>query len=241
MIIQVLKKIKNIINSTGFDIIRYPNDNLEKRISLLNKYKINLVIDVGADIGQYSKLLLKLGYKGKIVSFEPILKSYQKLEQSAKNYPNWQTLNYALGDKEGDSFINVASNEGRSSSIRKMQKNHEEAAPNSIISHQEKITIKRLDDLYKSFFKTNDRVFMKIDTQGFEWNVLNGGAKFCDYVLGLQVEMSFVELYEGQVLFHELKQYIENMGFTLCSIENGFTNPQTGQLLQADGIFYKLK
>ena len=80
---------------------------------------------------------------------------------------------------------------------------------------------------------------LKIDVQGFEKNVLDGAKETLPYVSVIQVEMSLVPLYENQMLFFEMIHYLDDKGFTLFSLENGFSNPRTGRLLQTDGIFVK--
>jgi len=80
-------------------------------------------------------------------------------------------------------------------------------------------------------------VMMKIDTQGYEKNVIDGALTSLNRIKIIQLEMSIVPLYENETLFVEMIQYLDNNGFILYSLENGFSNPTTGQLLQVDGIF----
>ena len=80
---------------------------------------------------------------------------------------------------------------------------------------------------------------MKLDTQGFERNVLVGAAQSLQKIQGIQIEMSLLELYKGQMLFVETIAYLEQLGFKLYSLENGFYDKNTGQLLCLDGIFFR--
>ena len=78
---------------------------------------------------------------------------------------------------------------------------------------------------------------VKIDTQGFEKNVIDGAIKNLNNIKIIQLEMSIIELYKGEMLFQQMTQYLEDRGFVLISLENGFSNSTTGELLQVDGIF----
>jgi hypothetical protein len=83
--------------------------------------------------------------------------------------------------------------------------------------------------------------YMKIDTQGFEKNVIEGAKESLKDIKGLQLELSMVELYQGETLVTDMINYIEDKGFTLYSLEPGFYDTKSGQLLQVDGIFYRQK
>ena len=80
---------------------------------------------------------------------------------------------------------------------------------------------------------------LKIDTQGYERNVIEGALASLSRIMIIQLEMSIVPLYENEILFIETIKYLEKIGYQLFSVKNGFTNQYTGQLLQVDGIFVK--
>jgi len=87
--------------------------------------------------------------------------------------------------------------------------------------------------------KPNDNVLLKIDVQGFERNVLEGAKESLKKIIGVQVEMSVIGMYEGELTYLEMIDYLAQYGFVLYSFENGFFNNDTGQLYQVDGIFFK--
>lgn len=78
---------------------------------------------------------------------------------------------------------------------------------------------------------------MKIDTQGFEKNIIDGANESLKHFKIIQLEMSIVPLYENEMLYIEMINYLDKRGFQLFSLENGFSDRTTGQLLQVDGIF----
>lgn len=228
--------IQNLLNKIGFQIKRYPDLDISRRLKLINHYKINKILDVGANIGQYSLELRKFGFKGHIISFEPLSGTYSKLKSNAKNDKKWQTFNFAIGNEEGNTLINVAGNTF-SSSINNMLESHLKVEPSSRYISTENITIKRLDTIFNSIHSSGDIILLKIDTQGYEKNVLEGASQSLDNILLIQLEMSLIPLYENELILADMIKFLEQKKFEIVSIENGFTNDETGQLLQVDGIF----
>ena len=80
---------------------------------------------------------------------------------------------------------------------------------------------------------------MKIDTQGFEWQVLNGAQNVLPGIHGILLELSLIPLYEGQHLWQEMIVRLEQEGFTFWALQPGFVDPHNGRTLQVDGIFYR--
>lgn len=202
----------------------------------MKHYDIDTVLDIGANAGQYGMLMRTIKYKGRIVSFEPLSSAFQQLQKNSKNDKSWTVNNYALGDKSESAQINVAGN-SFSSSLLDIKDVHVESAPESQYTHTEEIEVKTLDMVFSEFCSAENKVMVKIDTQGFEKNVIDGAVNSLPKVKLLQLEMSLVELYENEMLFDEMVAYLKERGFTLISLEPGFANPASGELLQVDGIF----
>jgi hypothetical protein len=114
---------------------------------------------------------------------------------------------------------------------------HLKSEPESIYIAQEEIEIKKIDSIFNSFCNKEDRVMIKIDTQGYEKNVIDGATESLNNIKIIQLEMSILPLYENEILFIEMINYLDKKGFQLFSLENGFSDLTTGQLLQVDGIF----
>ncbi len=230
------KQINNLINKFGYQINRYPHENIRKRIGFLNRYKINKVFDVGANEGQYAMTLRKYGYGGEIVSFEPLSSAFEKLKLNSKNDEHWKVFNYALGNTNGETLINISGN-SYSSSISEMTDTHLHAEPDSHYIGKEHISIKKLDTIINEFSGKDDRMMLKIDTQGYEKNVIDGAIDSLPHVIMLQVEMALVPLYNGEFILPDISSYLYENKFKLINLENGFTHPETSHLLQVDGIF----
>lgn len=228
--------IKDIFKKLGIQVKKFSGSDIGRRILLMKKNDINKIIDIGANIGQYALEVRRDGFKGGIVSFEPLAEAFSKLKDYAKNDKNWQVYNCALGNEDGHTFINVAGN-SVSSSINNMQDTHLKAAPDSAYTGKEEISINKLDTVFGNFYSEDDRIMLKIDTQGFEKNIIDGAEKFLEKVILLQLEMSLIPLYENEMLFTDMIEYLKQRNFQIVSLENGFFNSQSGQLFQVDGIF----
>jgi FkbM family methyltransferase len=231
--------IKKIFRKLKLEVSNFPTPDLRRRMLLLKHHRINTIIDVGANTGQYATEMYGLGFEGTIVSFEPLSKAYSILNHKIKSKKNWTAVNVALGSANHEATINVASNLA-SSSILSMKEAHKDAAPDVSFSGSEKITVVTLDSVWDKYFNnTNTNYYLKIDTQGYEKDVLMGAEKSLSKITGIQLEMSLTELYEGEWLFDQMVEYLAEKGFKLHSVEPQFYNTKTGQLLQLDGIFYR--
>lgn len=228
------------LHRVGFDLVRSlsPTDLLRRRLRLLNGYGINVVFDVGANAGQYALTMRALGYDGRIVSFEPSAEAFQVLAQAASRDPGWTAVNCALGEDEGVGVLHVAGN-SQSSSLLPMLPTHVEVAPDSCYVRDEPVTMSTLAIEIERHVDAEDRLFVKIDTQGFERQVLMGAGDRLAKVAGLQVELTLVPLYQDQLLIEELIAFVRRLGYVPMSLEPDFFDPASGQLLQADGIFFR--
>jgi FkbM family methyltransferase len=230
--------LRGVTRRLGYDLVEYPSRDFHRRMKLLRRFGVDLVLDVGADTGEYVQKLRRYGYHGRVVSFEPLSASFSLLQASAAGDAAWETVNTALGDAAGSATIHVAGNL-HSSSLRDMLPAHQEAAPQSAYVAEERIAVRRLDEVFAEYARDARRPYLKIDTQGFEKNVLDGAAGVLDRVAGVQIELSLVPLYAGQALLPELVDYLVRRGFTLMSLEPGFCDERSGQMLQADGVFFR--
>lgn len=216
----------------GFDLARFD------RGKLLAHHRINVVFDVGANVGQYGAELRALGYRGRIVSCEPLRTGYERVARKAAGDPAWTALHVALGEAEGTRTINVSANL-QSSSLLDMEPQHVAAAPHSAYERTEEVALTRLDTIFDQYVGPDDRAFVKLDVQGYERFVLAGAQQSLPRVRGLQVEMSLVPLYRGEATYAELIAELTARGFQLMSVEPVFRDPRSGQLLAMDGIFFR--
>ncbi len=235
------KLIKSVIQSLGWDLHRL-NSATNPSVQLLtalDHVQANVVLDIGANVGQFAQELRSVGFKGKIISFDPLTAAHAQLSRSASRDGNWLVHpRTALGDHDGEIEINIAGN-SVSSSILPMLDAHALAAAGSAYLAIERTPIVRLDAVATQYLNADARPFIKIDTQGFEWQVLDGASDTLERAHGVLLELSLVPLYDGQRLWREIIARMEASGFILWALQKGFTDPRTGQSLQMDGIFIR--
>jgi FkbM family methyltransferase len=211
-----------------------------KFVQQLKARSVGVVLDIGANSGQYSAGLRKAGFEGRIVSFEPLSEPFSALKARAAKDDLWECRQGALGDTDGTISINVAGNSGESSSVLPMLQRHQDAYPPANYVATEDVPIRRLDAIASEVIGPNERSFLKIDVQGFEKQVLAGAESTVkDSCVGLQLELSFVPLYDGAMLIPEALDLLYSKGFRLTGMLPCFTDPRNGQMLQADGIFLR--
>ncbi len=209
-------------------------------IKLLEVHRIGLVIDVGANEGQYGSYLREIGYRGQIVSFEPMARAHEVLAARARSDLDWKVAQRcAIGESRRTVELQVAGNSA-SSSLLEMLPLHERAAPGTGTVAREEVPMLPLEIAAEPFLQTPPgKVLLKIDVQGYEPQVLAGAASILPRIEGLQVELSFAELYRGQVLWLEMIDRLAGFGFECHGIDSAFSDPGTGRQLQADGLFFR--
>jgi FkbM family methyltransferase len=228
--------LRSLAEAAGFEVRKtsvYTSPKLRHHL-LFTQLQIDLVVDVGANTGQFAHQCRAGGYNGEIISFEPSAAAHASLLQSAKADPLWNVADrMALGAADGEIEINIAAN-SYSSSILPMLDSHLSAAPASRYLHKEKVPIRRLDEV---LVPANRNIFLKLDVQGYESQVLAGATQLLAHTLAVQLEMSLLPLYEGEVLMPGICATMTGSGFELWDFEPSFRDSTTGRLLQIDGIF----
>jgi FkbM family methyltransferase len=210
-------------------------------VKALKYFDIGTVVDVGANAGQFGSSIRTFGFKGDILSFEPLPDAHILLQKAAASDEFWKVAErMAIGDSEGEVNINISEN-SVSSSILPILNSHVEAASESAYVGKIPCHVSTLDSQLEEIIKLGSKYFLKIDTQGFEWAVLDGAKTALDGCVGLVIEMSLVPLYEGQKLWDKIYSRLEDEGFEIWAIQPGFCNKESGQTLQMDIVFIKKK
>jgi FkbM family methyltransferase len=233
--------IRGTLRSLGFDLIRWrPQSSPDAALAkLLIQHRVDTVLDIGANEGQYAHLLRELGFKGRIVSFEPLETAHRRLQKSATCDAFWTIApRTALGNEEGNICLNVASN-GASSSLLPMLAAHKRAAPHVIRTGSEIVPITRLDLAAREFLSESQRIFLKVDVQGYELQVLQGATELLSRIVGAQLELSHVPLYEGQALFPSLIEFMVRQDFSIWGMMPVLLDNSSGRLLQTDVVFFR--
>ena len=234
--------IKHVARSFGFEIRRFNPDVSEAAqfMRQLAVHKVNLVVDVGANVGQFGRKNLRdAGYQHRIVSFEPLSAAWSRLTSEAAGDARWTIApRMAIGAENSEIDIHIAQN-SVSSSILDMLPEHLQSAPESAYVATERVPLRRLDSVVPEYLAPDSRIFLKIDTQGFEGPALMGAEGILDRVVGIQLELSLVPLYAGQNLYDEMIRRLEQAGFDLWAISTAFVNVKSGRTLQIDATFFR--
>jgi FkbM family methyltransferase len=224
--------------AAGMHITRIDNTLPHKRQRFLADLGIDVVLDIGANEGHWVDEVRRHGWAGPVVSFEPIAAVHAKLQARCGGDAAWRGLHMALGDSDGTSEINVSHNLV-SSSLLAVTAASVDAAGATAIERRETITVRRLDGLHEGVLAGRARAYVKIDVQGFERQVLEGARGVLSQLRAIELELSLVELYAGQTLLPQMMAFAATLGFKPVWLERGFKDPNTGHLLQMDGIFVR--
>lgn len=203
-------------SSIGAPVIERVKAISERQIlgDLLSKLRIDCVIDVGANEGQYARLLRRLGFTGLILSFEPNIEVFEKMQQAHANDPAWRGYNCALGRADQELDFNVFEHSQISSFLPGSEKVH------SKIIRTVKVPVRRLDEYLPTILPEWEkrRLFLKCDTQGFDLEVIAGAEGVLPQVYGLQSEIAVQSLYQGMPRYLEALAFYEGLGFVLIDL-----------------------
>lgn len=229
--------IRKLLRSAGLDLVRFsPAYHPVARLgTLLRTCEIELVVDVGANTGQFARLVRECGYRGPMLCIEPTSAAFAELAEFAARDGRITALQLALGDVEERARINIAGN-SQSSSLLPMLPAHLLAAPASTYVGSEEVEVRRLDALLPGHANIGQRVFLKIDTQGYEQRVIAGAGAVLQQIRMVQMELSFVPMYAGEVPFDAAYAEMRTRGFEIAGIAPAFSDPQA-RLLQVDVVF----
>lgn len=206
---------------------------------VLGQHRIDLLFDVGANAGQYAMQARERGFAGRIVSFEPLPEAHAMLVRNARVDAKWIVHDrVALGAAPGDVRIHVSVN-SVSSSILPMLDAHAAAAPRSAYVGSATTPVLPLDAVYDRYRGAGERAYLKIDTQGFESEVLKGAERSLESLVGVEIELSLVPLYQGQDLYRHFLDFFDSRGFALWDVVPMFRDGRTGRLLQVDAVFVR--
>jgi FkbM family methyltransferase len=233
--------LQRLARHLGYDLIaRSKARPLQAQlVAVLERFAISAVLDVGANAGQYGSALREWGYAGRIASFEPLAEAHRRLERRAAVDPAWRVApRMAIGDRDGEVEIEVSA-ESDMSSILPQTELLRRISPSSRVVGRETVPIRRLDDLADDYVMADDRVFLKIDTQGFEAQVLAGARRLLPELRGVQLEMSLVRCYEGERDFRDLIDDLADAGFRPFLFIPGYFERKLARQLQIDGVFMR--
>lgn len=232
--------VKSVIQSAlGFFGLQMTKKESRTLVDILQDLKIDVVLDIGANRGQFASGLIASGYKGRIVCFEPTPDAHAKLEaRFSKTSQVTVHPRSAIGAETGTLSFNIAENSVSSSALN-ATKETLSRAPEVRTLQTLSVPLTTIDEIFDTYVNPNDKCFLKSDTQGYEIEVLDGASSSLTKICGVFLEMALTPTYVGQPKWHDICDRMHKEGYSLWSIFRGFTETGTGRLLEMDGIFVR--
>lgn len=201
--------------------------------------QIHAVIDVGANEGQFSRTMRALLPEAKIYAFEPIPECFKRTRQRFIADSNFKILNLALAERKGLAKFTVASGDTGASSLLPVGEAQEHYFPHTLQSREIETAIDTLDNVMATEM-LNSPYLLKLDVQGYEFQVLAGGFRTLANAKLVILEASYEPFYEGQKLFHEVYDVLRNSGFQFRDTFNMMYDMESGRAVQGDFLFERV-
>lgn len=224
----VLDTLRNRLRRLGFDIVRYPHPgSLGAHLrQLLPRLGIDCVLDAGAHTGEYGRFLRHVvGYRGRIVSFEPQLASFEALQATSAGDPKWSAHRLALGDRDGEEELRITRGTVFSSFLSPSDYAHERFGEGVEVDHTETVPVRKLDGVLEETCElagledeASGGIFLKIDVQGTERSVLRGARGCLPRLAALQIETALRPTYDGAPTLWQLLPELEQHCFRLTGL-----------------------
>lgn len=207
--------------------------------NLLRQLDVDCVLDVGANAGQFGHQLRSAGYDGLILSFEPDPTVFRELRRTAEKDELWRAFNMALGSDRGELQLNIMSRSEFNSFRAPTTEESDVVANFNTVVGTERVQVHALSELLPALaaelrFK---RAFLKMDTQGFDWEVFSGALGAMDLIVGLQSEISVLRVYEDVPSWSQMIGRYEGAGFELLNLFS--VSPGFHKLLEFDCYMIK--
>lgn len=236
---DALLAVKRLVRRAGLELRRFNAANVldAQRAALIRHHGIDLVLDGGANVGQWASLVRSGGYRGSMVSFEPVAAAYARLAARTARDPRWEARQFALDATDGETLIHVAGNVA-SSSLLDMAEEHVRVAPESAYVATEPVFARRLDGCE---LPDAEELMLKLDVQGAELRALEGAEGVLPRIRLIEVELSLRELYNGAPLWPEVGAWLEERGYRLAGLEPSLVDFTTAETLQVNGIYLRAR
>jgi FkbM family methyltransferase len=217
-------RLRNLLRRRGFEVVRTgrPEANLLALHldRLFDRLAVNVVLDVGAGGGDFGRLLRRNGYAERIASFEPVSDSFDWLRRHSAADHEWEAFRLALGSEDRAAEINVTQLRVFSSFLARSSYSAEEHGEASAAVRTETVPVRRLDGIAASAFGdvSEPRAYLKMDTQGWDLQVLEGASGCLERVVALQSEVSVRPNYRGMPSMRESLERFEQLGFGVSGL-----------------------
>jgi FkbM family methyltransferase len=203
----------------------------------ISQLAVQTVLDVGANLGQFSSEIRRLLPDVNIYAFEPLPDCFAKLQSAFSGDPHFHAFNIGLGEVSGEMAFERNQFSVSSSFLEKTEA-HTGAFPFTADTSKEMVKVDRLDAVAENL-NLAFPLLLKIDVQGFEDRVLRGGEVTARKAQIILLETSFVELYKNQPLFDDIYTLLRGWGFAYQGSFEPLRDPRSGEIVQEDSVFVR--
>ena len=217
---SISSAVRSLLRRSGRDITPFPMPSwFQQRdhlLPMLKALRINCVLDVGGHTGEFARFMRSIGYAGEIISFEPVPENFTELARLAESDAAWTVMQLALGRENGEAEINVTDSTDFSSMLEPNQFCEQQFRGQAVIRRRERVTVRTLDSILDSTGRGRQddlRIFLKMDTQGRDLDVVEGSLKSLGRVLVLQTELSFQQLYRDMPVYTQVLSRLKELSF----------------------------
>jgi FkbM family methyltransferase len=206
--------------------------------NLLQLHRIDLVLDVGANRGQFARLARRVGYAGEIVSFEPLRHNHKMLHAAAAADGHWRVLPFALGREPAEMDFAVHRNDSFSSLHAVNEAGVARFGDMVAVERIERVQVRTLDSVWPELgLGDGRRLLLKTDTQGHDLAVLAGASEVLRHTLAVATEASIQPIYTDTPLFPEVVAWLQSCGFVLSGVFPTGHRPDDLALIEVDAFF----
>ena len=231
-------RLRNLLRDHGFEVVLVspPSRVPVKANSLLALHlhwlfaagQVDTVLDVGGHVGEYGVFLRRNGFEGKIVSFEPVQGNFEQLARRSAPDCRWDVVNIALGSEDCTADINVAKSTSLSSFFEPSAYALHLFGMEAEVDHVEHVAVRRLDGVLDELLPDWRArcMYLKMDTQGWDLEVLAGATDVLPSTVAFQSEVSVQAIGNGMPSFEESIRDFEKRGFSLSGLFPVSLDPQ---------------
>lgn len=216
---------RRLVRRLGYEIV--PTAFLEHHAfarhldTLFRALQIDCVLDVGANRGQYHDFLRdRVGFDGWIISFEPVPRAVALLRNRAATDPRWLIQGYALGSEDGRQPMNVMKPDFLSSFRTPDYSKVRLYTQRDVFDHVESVEVRALDSVVRELRLSHplSNPYLKLDTQGFDLEVIHGASSTLPAIRALQTEISVRPMYEKAPSYREMLDALTGRGFDITAM-----------------------
>jgi FkbM family methyltransferase len=229
--------LRTPLRMAGFDVVKYRPGDVPKTYNILKSFELETVIDVGAHQGEFAYAVSCVLPDVSLIAFEPQPEQYARLSANPPRVRSFSAFNCALGDRArvGRMRRSVYT---QTSSLLPMAELHRRIFPETDSIEEIDVEVRTLDDAL-SGIELASEVLVKLDVQGFEDRVIRGGLHTIAKARALLIEVSFYELYDGQLLFDGIYKLVAGLGFEYHGALEQLLDRESSRILSADAFFLR--